>query len=147
MFGDKLSFLIPHEWVEGNGEEDDHYLYHAPEAKSGWLRVSLITLRTVEPPSQRLKQIYGAKENVTVDAKTGNFVSVSEKDSQEDGCSIHIYYWRVANFVLPDLVHEAVFSYTILRERLNDQETLQSVKLIGQLVSEAEFSGSIANTV
>ena len=43
IFGDKLSFLISHEWVEDTSEAEDLYLYHAPGADSGWLRVSLIT--------------------------------------------------------------------------------------------------------
>jgi hypothetical protein len=43
-FGGQLSFLIPHEWIESD-EESGHYLYHAPNADSGWFRVSLLTLR------------------------------------------------------------------------------------------------------
>ena len=31
-FGDQLSFLIPHDWVEAD-EEADHYLYHAPKLR------------------------------------------------------------------------------------------------------------------
>ena len=54
-FGDQLSFLIPYEWVEGEGEPD-HYLYHAPNADSGWLRVSLITLK--DPGKASREQLY-----------------------------------------------------------------------------------------
>jgi len=50
VFGDALTFLIPHEWIEGQSE-DDHYLYHLPEAESGWLRVSLIS---IEVPKENL---------------------------------------------------------------------------------------------
>src|SRR5947208_2822793 len=56
IFGDKLSFLIPHEWVEGEGD-DDHYLYHEPQADSGWLRVSLITVRT-DDPELKLRKLF-----------------------------------------------------------------------------------------
>lgn len=45
IFGDKLSFLIPHEWVEDTDEAEDVYLYHAPGTDSGWLRLSLITAK------------------------------------------------------------------------------------------------------
>jgi hypothetical protein len=56
-FGDQLSFLIPHDWVEAD-EEPDHYLYHAPNADSGWLRVSLITLRDSRTSSrERLQEV------------------------------------------------------------------------------------------
>jgi hypothetical protein len=30
LFRNQISFLIPHDWVEGDGQ-DDFYLYHAPK--------------------------------------------------------------------------------------------------------------------
>lgn len=51
VFGDQLSFLIAHEWSESD-EERDHYLYHLPNADSGWFRVSLMTLRGEEKASR-----------------------------------------------------------------------------------------------
>ena len=89
IFGDKLSFLIPHEWVETF--DDDYYVYHHPETESGWLRVTLLTVRTGdEAPAGRLKKIFESKENVIVEYQTGNFISISEKDSEEDGNRIHL---------------------------------------------------------
>jgi hypothetical protein len=138
IFGDKLSFHIPHEWVETI--DDDHYLYHRPETESGWLRVTLLTVRTGdESPAERLKTSFGSRENVIVEPETGNLVSISEKDSEEDGDRIHLYYWMVANVVPPDLIREAVFSYTVLLDRINDDETQQAVRLVGQLVSRANL--------
>jgi hypothetical protein len=108
IFGDKVSFLIPHEWVEGE-DEGNAYLYHAPETDSGWLRVSLITVNTDEP-TERLQQLFADSDDLTISEKNGNYVDRSEKRSHEDGNDIHIYYWKVANVVLPDCVLEAVFS-------------------------------------
>jgi hypothetical protein len=140
VFGGKLSFLIPHEWIEVTSD-DDHYLYQQPGTDSGWLRVSLITSKPVnETPSQQLDRSFAGRDSVGVDERTGNWVCTSEKDSDEEGVQIHLYYWKVANIVLPDLVREAVFSYTILRERINEEEISQTVKLIGQLASLAQFS-------
>jgi hypothetical protein len=139
IFSNKLSFLVPHEWRETIAE--DHYLYHQTEADSGWLRVTLLISKSVsEDPSQQLAKIFASKNNVFVEEKTGNLVSTSEKDSEEDGVRIHLYYWMVANVVLPNSIYEAVFSYTVLLDRLHDKETQQMVKLIGNLVSQAELS-------
>ena len=44
IFGEQLSFLIPHEWEEFD-EDGKNYLYHAPNVRSGWLRVSLISIK------------------------------------------------------------------------------------------------------
>jgi hypothetical protein len=138
IYDDKLSFLVPHDWVEAF--DDDHYLYHNPETEYGWLRVTLLTVRTDnESPAERLKKIFDNKENIIVEHQTGNLVSASEKDSEEHGDRIHQYYWMVANVVPPDLVLEAVFSYTVLLDRINEEDTKQLVKLVGQLVSQADF--------
>jgi hypothetical protein len=54
IFNEKLSFLIPHEWIEAE-EATDAYLYHYPETDSGWFRVSLNTVKTNTDPMKRLK--------------------------------------------------------------------------------------------
>jgi hypothetical protein len=138
IFGDKLRFLIPHEWVEGE-DENNTYLYHAPNTDSGWLRVSLITVNTVEPAMERLRAIFGDSTTITTDSKTGNLVDLTEKDSSEDGTSIHIYCWRVANGVPPNVVREAIFSYTVLAAHMQDSETRRTVRLLSELVSQAVF--------
>jgi hypothetical protein len=139
VFGGKLSFLIPHDWIEE--VEGDNYLYTRPGSDSGWLRVSLITCKPIdETPLQRLERVFGSRDGFGLDARTGNRVCNSEKDSEEEGAQIHHFYWKVANIVVPDLVYEALFSYTILRERVNEEETRQTVKLIGQCSSQAAFS-------
>jgi hypothetical protein len=142
IFGGKLSFLIPHEWIEE--DEGDNYLYHEPETNSGWLRVTLITFRNAEEePAQRLKRHFEGQDNVNVEKETGNVVRFSEKDSEEKGVLIHNYNWMVANVVLPDLVCEAVFSYTVLLDRVNAEKTRAVVRLVGDLVSQADFSPPI----
>ncbi len=138
VFGEKIRFLIPHEWVEGEDEENT-YLYHAPETHSGWLRVSLITINSDEP-AERLQQLFTDSDDLTISEKNGNYVDRSEKISHEDGNDIHIYYWKVANVVLPNCVLEALFSYTILAERRDQIQTQETVKLVGQLVAEAILS-------
>ena len=139
IFSGKLSFLIPHEWVEEM--EGGDYLYHEPETDSGWLRVSLITFPyEEETPEQRLGRHFKGQNNVTIDPQTGNVVRFSEKDSEEEGTPIHLFYWMVANVVPPDMLREAVFSYTVLLDRMNDENTKATVKVLGELVSRADFS-------
>jgi hypothetical protein len=140
MFGDKLSFLIPHEWVEGESEDDGTYLYHYPDADSGRLRVSLVTLKTVgDDPAERLQTLFQKKENHWRDEETGNLVHMYEKDSEQNGVLLHIYYWLVGNFVPPDLVHEAVFSYTILRDQINSEENQAMLNVLSQVLPRADF--------
>lgn len=116
-----------------------HYLYHAPETDSGWLRVSLITIAT-PTPADRLRALFADSKNSYTSKKRGNLVEPSEKNSHENGTDIYIYYWKVANVVHPNHVLEAVFSYTIRAERRDQSETREEVELMGSLASEVIFS-------
>lgn len=142
-YGDKLSFLIPHEWVEF--DEQENYLYQAPDSVSGWFRVSLITVTvTNEHPSKRLERLFPQLDSVIRDEESGNLIERWEKETEEAGNRIHIYYWKVANWVVPDEVREALFSYTVLAERIADDENKRLVNLLFQLVSRAQFAEVVA---
>ena len=140
VFNGRLTFLIPHEWIEGESGEDGTYLYHAPDARSGWFRVSLITTSNVARPADRLVQLFRNHDNVSVTEATGNLIGRREKDSEEDGTPLHIFYWFVGGCVPPDRVCEAVFSYTVQSNALDNNETQSEVMLLGQLVSKAHFN-------
>jgi hypothetical protein len=138
-FGDKLSFLIPHEWIEGESGHEGTYLYHYPDADSGWLRVTLLTSKGSGDRAERVEEPFRKKKDFWVDEKTGNLVNSYEKDIEQDGDLLHIYYWLVGNFVPPDLVHEAVFSYTILREKANDEENQAMINVLSRVLPRADF--------
>ena len=137
IFNDKLTFLIPHEWIEVESDEGDVYQYQVPDATSGFFRVSLIT---ANGPAEKLRQSFEKEHrNVEVNPTTGNFIARSEKALTQDGTRIHIYYWFVGGSVAPDVVREAVFSYTVLADLVDDNETQSDVKIIGQLAADARF--------
>lgn len=138
-FGDTLSFLIPHEWIEGDDDDDEIYLYHYPDSDSGWLRVSLVTLKGCADPAERLHDVFRKWPGYWVEEKTENLVHTFEKDTEQDGNLLHIYYWRVGNFVRPDMVREAIFSYTILRDRVNDKSNLRMISVLSQILPRAKF--------
>ena len=143
IFGDQLSFLIPHEWVESE-EETDHYLYHAPNADSGWFRVSLLTLKGPGKASRdRLKELMeqrARKENGRVHELGANIVLAWEKGSKEKGTAVWNYWWAVGHSYGPDLGQEALFSYTILQERSGRPETREIVARLASLVADARFA-------
>jgi hypothetical protein len=143
IFGDQLSFLIPHEWIEGE-EELDHYLYHLPNADSGWFRVSLITLKAPGKGSnEQLRALLAEraqKERGSLCEVGDNIVVAWEELSEEDGVPICNYWWAVGRSQGPNLAHEALFSYTVLRERREDSEAQQAVSLLARLVADATFA-------
>jgi len=140
-FNEKLSFLIPHEWTEEY--DTDHYLYQAPNTDSGWLRVSLITLTN---PGKCSKEQLSELLNERAQKEAGelyesgeNIVAAWKQLSEEKGSPICNYWWAVGYSFSTNLAREALFSYTILRERSEEPETRKTVSLIGRLVAEAEF--------
>ncbi len=140
IFNNKLTFLIPHEWIEVESGEDGTYLYQMADARSGWFRVSLITQDDVVSPAARLSELFSEHASVAVNKTTGNLIRRSEKKTIEDGERLHIYYWFVGGCVPPKKVCEAVFSYTVLADLINNDETQSEVILLGQVVGEARFN-------
>jgi hypothetical protein len=141
-FNEKLSFLIPHEWSEE--WDTDHYLYQAPSTDSGWLRVSLITLTNPEACSrERLGELLherARKEAGEFYESGENIVASWRQLSEESGSPICNYWWAVGYSFGPNLAREALFSYTILRDRSDETEIRETVSLIGRLVAEVQFA-------
>src|SRR5690348_712670 len=137
IFNNKLTFLIPHEWINVEFDENDAYQYQLSNATCGFFRVSLIT---GHGPAEKLRESFQkAHGNVEVNPTTGNLIARSEKVLTQDGTPIHIHYWFVGGSVGPDAICEAVFSYTVLAHLHNDSETQSDVQIIGQLVADARF--------
>jgi hypothetical protein len=149
IFGDKLSFLIPHEWVEDTDEAHDVYLYHPPGADSGWLRVSLITAKNSSAKAQDLLAERARQEGGGLYKSERNLIAKWERPSEEDGVPIYQYWWAVLRSLGPELSREALFSYTVLANRQSDAETQDAVSVLSDLLCKAEFSdpadSSVAN--
>jgi hypothetical protein len=147
IFGDKLSFLVPHEWVEDTDETDDFYLYHAPGTDSGWLRVSLITAKNSSAKALDLLAERARQENGKLHQSGPSSAATWEKPSQEDGVPIYQYWWAVLHSIGPELSREALFSYTVLADRRADAETQDTVSILSDLFCNAEFSDPVDGTV
>jgi hypothetical protein len=147
IFGDKLSFLVPHEWVEDTDEAQDVYLYHAPGADSGWLRVSLITAKDSSMKTRAHLGERAQQENGELYQSDRNLIAKWEKPSQEDGVPIYQYWWAVLGSLGPELSREALFSYTILLNRRDNAETQDDVCILSDLFCNAEFSDPADSTI
>jgi len=142
IFNNRLTFLIPHEWIEVESGADGTYQYQVPDAQRGWFRASLITTKGVAKPAERLANIFRGCDDVVSKEATGNLIRRSEKDTVQDGENLHLYYWFVGGCVAPDMVCEAVFSYTVLSNLVENADTLSEVNLIDRLVSDARFNAT-----
>ncbi len=140
IFNDRVTFLIPHEWIEVESGDNGSYQYQVPDTQSGWFRAFLITMKDVAKPAERLEKLFREYDEVVSNEVTGNLIRRSEKDTVQDGEKLHIYYWFVGGCVAPNMVCEAVFSYTVLSDLAGNIDTRSEVKLIDQLVCNARFN-------
>jgi hypothetical protein len=140
VFDIKLRFLIPRQWQELETAKENFYLYSKPSDDSAWFRVSLNTCgATRESLSEIINRIFLGRENVRQNESTGNWVCSYKRDTVEDAVNTGLYYWIVAKVVQPELVREAVFSYTVLSERVEEVVTKEMLSLLEQIVSKADF--------
>jgi hypothetical protein len=136
IFGDQLSFLIPHEWV-ATEEEGDSYLYHAASADSGRFRASLISIKRGCSSPRKAQEEHGHLFEVG-----NNLVVAWTKESEEGGDPITHFWWAVGHYHGSKLSHEALFSYTVLKERKTATETLETIEIRG-LLGHAEFAPKV----
>jgi len=142
IFRDQLSFLIPHEWIESE-EDGENYLYHTPGATSGWLRVSLISIKPAAPSKEELEKLLAEraeKEGGVLYRAGENIIAAWEQPSEEHEIPIINYWWAVGYCHGPHLSHEAMFSYTILQEKRDDFETKEMLTLLLELIAATQFA-------
>lgn len=147
VFGDKLSFLIPHEWVQDGDQSQGVYLYRAPGTSSGWLRVSLITAKNSFAGARDLLAERTRQRNGKLRQSGLNLVATWENLSQEDGVPIYHYWWAVLHSLGPEVIREALFSYTVLADHRDDEETQDAVSVLSKLFCNAEFSHPVVDTI
>ena len=109
VFGDKLSFLIPHEWVQDGDQSQGVYLYRAPGTSSGWLRVSLITAKNSFAGARNLLAERTRQRNGKLRQSGLNLVATWENLSQEDGVPIYHYWWAVLHSLGPEVIRKRSF--------------------------------------
>lgn len=76
-------------------------------------------------------------------AQVGDNAVVSYEAEAKSDPSSYIYWWLVGGLVSKDIIREAVFSYTVSKSVKNLSETQEMVKLVGELVSKAEFKDPV----
>jgi hypothetical protein len=104
--------------------------------------VSLITVKSPGKATQPRVLALLKKDlprEAEVYAVKGNGIKRWRKLISQDAVPLCIYYWEVGRCVSPNLIRVAVFSYTVLADRVDLKRTRDEVKLVENLVTAAEF--------
>jgi hypothetical protein len=152
--GGVLTFRIPSHWREEYSDSKGGTFYEdRPDSGTLQLRVTTMInpgqLQRISGPDL-LQIIVGqlAKQSVegTINGgKDGNAVLKYEQSISEQGTSLTIFYWVLAN-PLPDRhTRVATFSYTVLAERRNHREFQCELEMLESEIEAATFSPQIGD--
>jgi hypothetical protein len=122
--GGIVTFRIPAHWTE-EYEEKGGGVFYDEDNYSGTLRLNVLTFATQTPVTTRTamsllevrRQEY---QGTLTDLGNSNALLRYTDVAQEEGESLTIHYWQIANVVPPNHFRVAIFSFTKPTELAND---------------------------
>ena len=147
--GGVVTFRIPAHWREEFSDVDGGTFYEDRRG-SGTLRLKIITMTTPKRPQTDsamdvLQIVIDALRQKNLEHSTqirsdGNAVLKYEEASVEQGTELTIFYWVVANRLLPRHARVVTFSYTIRTKQLNDKHVRHDLEMLEAEIEAATFS-------
>lgn len=141
--GGLLRFWIPDAWVE-HYESDGGGTFYEDAPDTGTLRLSVITARAPADridgqPADCLRGFRNVAAGDVQELANGNAFATAVTHSTEDGDPITMFWLYAGNFVRPDHIRIACFSYTVLTSREDDPGVVDEVRMLTESVSNIEF--------
>jgi hypothetical protein len=143
--GGVINFYIPQNWKVDVGENGGCFYEDSPQSST--LRLNLITMETLYPVTDQ------DAEKVILTLKTlNNYLHKVEKLSngcalitysitaKEESYDLLIQFWIVVNVVPPNHARIATFSYTILKDQMEDKKTIYEIELLDREIRKATFA-------
>lgn len=145
--GGVVTFSIPKHWTE-NYEPDGGGMFYEDGPDTGTLRLNVITAKS--PKSLRgdaafveLSSMKSVKPESIKRLPNGNAMTTWVGHSSEQGQAITLYWWHVANPVLPSHMRVAIFSYTVLTSQESSVSTKSEVQMLTNSIKNATFHSTI----
>jgi len=122
--GGIVTFRIPAHWTE-EYEEKGGGIFYDEDNDSGTLRLNVLTFASKTPVTTRtamslLEARRQEYQGTLTDLGNGNALLCYTAVAQEEGASLTIHYWQIANVVPPNHFRLAIFSYTQPTELADD---------------------------
>jgi len=80
---------------------------------------------------------------VSFDLGHGNALLRYTEETEEDGDSLTIHYWQFANPVPPNHFRIAIFSYSVLTERNDDEDVTADIAMLDEELRRCEFASEL----
>ena len=122
--GGIVTFRIPAHWTE-EYEEVGGGIFYDEDNDSGTLRLNVLTFASKTPVTTRtamslLEARRQEYQGTLTDLGNGNALLRYTAVAQDEGASVTIHYWQIANVVPPNHFRLAIFSYTQPTELADD---------------------------
>jgi hypothetical protein len=147
--GGVVTFRIPADWREEYSDIEGG-MFYLDHPDSGTLRLSIVTATSPKEVQSHsafdVLQVITNKlrstgvEGTTKGRKDGNAVFKYEEAGSEQGMSLTIFYWIVANALPPRHARLATFSYTIMAEQRNQSQVQHDLEMLDAEIEAASFS-------
>jgi hypothetical protein len=139
-----IKFKIPSNWEEVYADNGKGIFYEdAPDA--GTLRLDVITAEA--PPDAKgnllvlaLSSLPGVDQEDIEILDNGNALLHVVDRSDERGTKFTLHWWHLANYVTPNYVRIASYSYAILTSKENSRKTKEALELLERQIKNAVFN-------
>lgn len=141
--GGLVEFRIPASWKE-EYEQQDGGTFYEDRPDSATLRLNVITAQSPNPITEssvtELLEAKGKTKGKAAKLENGNAMLRYTESATEQGHSLKITYWQVANPVPPNHVRIGIFSYTILESQQEKEKFKKEIELLDTEIRNAQFA-------
>jgi hypothetical protein len=142
--GGIIKFKIPSNWKEEYGENGKGAFYEEA-LDTGTLRLKVLTMEA--PPDAKgnlsvlaLSSLPDIDINNIEILDNGNALAHEVDRADEQGTKFTLYWWHLANYVPPNYVRMASYSYAILTSKESDRKTKEEIELLERQIKNAVFN-------
>lgn len=135
--GGIVTFRIPAHWTE-QYEEEGGGIFYDEDNDSGTLRLNVLTFASKAPVTTRtamslLETRRQESQGTLTDLGNGNALLRYTDVAEQEGESLTIHYWEIANVVPPNHFRLAIFSYTKPTKLADDDKAADVAMMDGEL--------------
>jgi hypothetical protein len=142
--GGVVRFAIPASWLE-EYEPQGGGTFYRDHPDSGTLRLNVLTFEGKGLPDKEALLRAAGQSGTPEWLPTGNAFVSYRTSASENGETLAVFHWHLANAVAPRHLRLALFSYTVLADQADSAAVKQEVQLLTEQVRNATFSADLGS--
>ncbi len=145
--GGIVRFSVPSHWLE-EYERDGGGTFYENAPNTGTFRVNVVTAKSPtvigrDSAFQLLQSLKSVKPERIRRLSSGNAIATSVQHSSEQGQTITLFWWHVANPVPPLHMRTVNFSFTVHSSQEDTARTKREIEMLAKSIENAVFRQSL----